>query len=89
MGGCATRLSMDEDRGFLMYTTNSNELEVGTKEQRDVKLVSYDPSSGRLVLRVSHPDGKVTGNLVGTYKNGEYKGQFQNVNGKSSAFSFK
>ena len=89
MGGCATRLSMDEDRGILMYTTNSNELEVGTKEQRDVKLVSYDPSSGRLVLRVSHPDGKVTGNLVGTYKNGEYKGQFQNVNGKSSAFSFK
>ena len=89
MGGLDTRLSMDKDRGFLMYTTNSNELEASTNQQRDVKLISYDPSSGRLELRVSRPDGTVTGNLVGTYKNGEYNGQFQNVNGKSSAFSFK
>ena len=89
MGGWATRLSMDNDTGFLMYTTNSKELGVGEKEQRDVKLISYDPSNGRLVLRVSRPDGSVTGNLVGTYLNGEYKGQFQNTNGKSSAFSFK
>jgi hypothetical protein len=89
MGGWATRLSMDNNSGSLMYTTNSKELGVGENENRDVKLVSYDPSNGRLVLRVSRSDGTVTGDLVGTYKNGQYKGQFQNVNGKSSAFSFK
>ena len=89
MGGWATRLSMDTNSGSLMYTTNSKELGAGSNENRDVKLVSYDPSSGRLVLRVSRSDGTVTGNLVGTYKNGQYKGQFQNVSGKSSAFSFK
>ena len=89
MGGWATRLSMDNDRGFLMYTTNSKELGAGENENRDVKLISYDPSTGRLVLRVSRPDGTVTGDLMGTYINGEYKGQFKNVNGKSSSFSFK
>ena len=89
MGGWATRLSMDNDSGFLMYTTNSKELGAGENENRDVKLISYDPSTGRLVLRVSRPDGTVTGDLMGTYINGEYKGQFKNVNGKSSSFSFK
>lgn len=88
MGGCATRLSMNNESGSLMYTTSSSKMEVGEKEERDVKLISYDPSSARLVLRISRIDGTVTGDLVGTYKDGEYKGQFKNVNGKSSAFSF-
>lgn len=87
MGGWGTRLTMYNNQGYLMYSINSKKLE-GQNEQRDVKLISYDPSTGRLVLRVSR-DGTVTGDLVGTYKNGQYNGQFQNVNGKSSAFSFK
>ena len=87
MGGWGTRLTMYNDQGYLMYSINSKELE-GQNEQRDVKLISYDPSTSRLVLRVSHGD-TVTGDMVGTYRNGQYKGQFQNVNGKSSAFSFK
>ena len=89
MGNWATRLLMYGKSGSLMYTPNSKDLGNGDNEQRNVDLVSYDPSSGRLVLRVSRFDGTVTGNLVGTYLNGQYKGQFKNVNGKSSSFSFK
>ena len=88
MGGWAARLTLNNNHGYLMYTVNSKELGVGENVQRDVKLISYDPSTNRLVLRVSHGD-TVTGDMVGTYRNGQYKGQFQNVNGKSSAFSFK
>ena len=72
-----------------MYTLNSKELEVGNVEQRSVTLVSYDPATAQLVLRVKKIDGTVTGNLVGTYRNGAYQGKFNNVNGKSSSFSFR
>lgn len=89
MGGCGTRLSMDGDSGTLMYTLNSSQLEVGNVEQRNITLVSYNPATAQLVLRVQKFEGTVTGNLVGTYKNGAYQGRFHNVNGKSSAFSFK
>ena len=89
MGGCGTRLGLEGDEGFLMYTLNSKELEVGNVEQRSVTLVSYDPATAQLVLRVSKTDGTVTGNLVGTYRNGVYQGKFNNVNGKSSSFSFR
>ena len=89
MGGCGTRLGLEGDEGFLMYTLNSKELEVGNVEQRSVTLVSYDPATAQLVLRVKKTDGTVTGNLVGTYRNGAYQGKFNNVNGKSSSFSFR
>ncbi|MBO4658846.1 MAG: hypothetical protein J5637_04430 [Prevotella sp.] len=89
MGGCGTRLGLEGKDGFLMYTLNSQQLEVGNVEQRDVTLVSYDPTTAQLVLRVKKIDGTVTGNLVGTYRNGTYQGKFNNVNGKSSSFSFK
>lgn len=89
MGGCDTRLSLNNESGTLMYTTNGKETDAGEKVNRDIKLLSYDPATGQLVLQVSRPDGTVTGKLVGIYRDGEYKGEFRNVNGKSSSFAFK
>lgn len=83
MGGCSTRLLLDGKSGSMFYYTNEE------KVDRNVELVSYDPETGQLVLRVKTWEGKVTGNLRGTYRNGVYTGQFNNVNGKTSSFSFK
>lgn len=88
MGGCPTRLSMYGDHGLMMYRMNNSGPEGGSHENRDVKLVSYDPATAQLVIRVIK-DGTPTGKLVGTYRDGVYQGSFQNVNGKSSAFLFK
>ncbi len=90
MGGWSTRLSMDGKDGSLIYKTGGDWDGGGSVEQRKVTLVSYDPATSQLVLRVErYYDGVVTGNLVGTYRGGRYQGQFKNVNGKASAFSFK
>ena len=88
MGGCGTRLTMYGDQGYLMYSLNSPRLDEGEHANRDVKRISYDPATGKLVLRISN-QGTVTGDLIGTYKDGVYQGIFKNVNGKSSSFSFK
>ncbi|MBR5084152.1 MAG: hypothetical protein IKX33_06080 [Prevotella sp.] len=88
MGGCGTRLLMDGKEGSLMYNSHGPTFD-GFDQQRGVDLVSYDPSSGKLVLKVSDMYDKVTGKLVGTLKNNQYTGNFVNVNGKSSPFTFK
>ena len=89
MGGCGTRLCMYGESGNLLYSPSSKSLDTGEKEQRNVNLVSYDPATARLVIRVSTIEGVVTGHLDGSYRNGTYEGKFKNVNGKSSSFSFK
>ena len=90
MGGLPTRLSLvGKGGGNLMYATGGKDAGYSYDEQRSVDFVSYTPASGQLVLRVKRFDGTVTGNLVGTYRNGRYQGQFKNVNGKSSSFDFK
>ena len=88
MGGCGTRLLMDGKEGSLMYNSHGPTFD-GFDQQRGVDLVSYDPSSGKLVLKVSDMYDKVTGKLVGTLKNNQYSGKFVSVNGKSSPFTFK
>ena len=89
MGGCGTRIGMDGKSGNLMYSRNSGNLEIGEVEQRYLSLISYDPATSQLVLKVEKIGGTVTGKLIGTYKDGQYYGKFHNVNGKSSSFSFK
>ena len=84
MGGCATRLSFDNKQGYLRYNSRGKDYEFN--QERDVKFVSY--YAGQLVLSVMK-DEKETGKLIGTLRNGTYSGQFKNVNGKSSPFSFE
>ena len=84
MDGCATRLSFDNKQGYLLYNSRGKDYEFN--QQRDVKFVSYD--AGQLVLSVVK-DEKETGKLIGTLRNGSYSGQFKNVNGNSSPFSFE
>lgn len=88
MGGCGTRLSLMGDEGSMLYNPKGSDMPMGG-EQRDVKLISYDPATMRLVLQVSKFREQKTGVLDGTLKDGVYSGQFKNVNGKSSPFSFK
>ena len=89
MGGCGTRLCMYGQSGNLLYSPNSKSLDTGSNEQRNVNVVSYDPATAHLVIRVSRIDGTVTGHLDGTYRDGVYEGKFKNTNGKSSSFSFR
>lgn len=88
MGGCGTRLLMDGKVGSLMYNSSGPTLE-GFDVQRGVDLISYDATSGKLVLQVSDMYDKVTGKMVGTLKNNQYSGKFINVSGKSSPFTLK
>ena len=88
MGDCGTRLTFNSSKGYLAYNTKGRTLIASHLENRDVSLVSYDPGTKRLVLEV-RKSGKKTGELDGVYANGTYEGQFKNVNGQSSSFSFK
>ena len=89
MGGCGTRLLFDGKVGSLMYNSHGPTLE-GFDQQRGVDLISYDPTTGKLILQVSDVLGNVSGKLVGTLKNDQYSGNFISSNGKSSSpFTFK
>ena len=88
MGGCGTRLLFDGKVGSLMYNSHGSTLE-GFDQQRGVDLISYDPTSGKLVLQVHDMYDKVTGKLEGTLKNNQYFGNFISVSGKTSSFTFK
>lgn len=88
MGNCGTQVVFNGTKGTLTYNPKSTSLEFGNNsEQRTLNLVSYDKSSGKLVLQV-RKGSTVTGNLDGTYNGSSYKGNFKNVNGNSSTFSF-
>lgn len=89
MGGCGTKLTFNDNKGEMLYNPKSSALEFSNAERREVTLVSYNASTGDLVLRIVKPGGSATGQLNGTWRNGSYQGTFNNVNGKSSSFSFK
>ena len=88
MGGCGTRIMVEGMAGNLQYNSQGASFDM-LDQQRGLKLISYDPTTGRLVLQVSDFNNTVTGNLVGTLANDQYVGKFVNVNGKSSSFTFK
>lgn len=50
----------------------------GIRNDRKLKLGSYDEQSGKLVIEEFFTSGKYIGDFVGTYKNGVYKGVFTN-----------
>ena len=50
----------------------------GTRNDRKLKLGSFDEQSGKLVIEEYFTNGKYIGDFVGTYKNGVYKGVFTN-----------
>lgn len=88
MGGCGTRLLMNGKVGSLMYNSHGSSLE-GFDQQRGVDLISYDPTTGKLVLQVSDMHEKVSGKLVGTLKDNQYTGNFVSISGTSSPFTLK
>ena len=88
MGGCGTRLLMNGKVGSLMYNSHGSSIE-GFDQQRGVDLISYDPTTGKLVLQVSDMHEKVSGKLVGTLKDNQYTGNFVSISGTSSPFTLK
>lgn len=50
----------------------------GAFNERIIRMGSYDPATGRLVMREYFTNGQYIGDFVGTLKNGVYSGVFTN-----------
>ncbi len=57
-------------------------------KNRTVKLDSYDPVSGHLVLRAYSSKGDYLGNFDGTLNGNNYQGTFEHTNGKIREFHY-
>lgn len=62
----------DMDNGTVAFTIS------GVVNERRIKQGSYDPQSGRLVMREFTSNGSYIGDFVGTWRNGVYAGVFTN-----------
>ena len=62
----------DMDNGVVTFTIS------GVVNERKIKQGSFDPHSGRLVMREYTTSGQYTGDFVGTWRNGVYSGVFTN-----------
>ena len=60
------------DDGSVAFTIN------GVVNERRIKQGSFDPQSGRLVMREYTTNGQYIGDFVGTWRNGVYSGVFTN-----------
>lgn len=62
----------DMDNGTVAFTVD------GVVNERKIKQGSFDPQSGRLVMREYTTSGQYLGDFVGTWRNGVYSGVFTN-----------
>ena len=62
----------DMDNGTVSFTVS------GVVNERKITQGSYDPQSGRLVMREYTTQGQYIGDFVGTWRNGVYSGVFTN-----------
>ena len=88
LGECGAKMTFANVEGELFYNPNGKSTNASSLEHRNISLVSYDETSGKLILQVKKT-GVLTGTLDGFLYNGVYEGSFLNVNGETSAFSMR
>ncbi len=78
------------DEGCILFINGTHGYYTFLNYSRNVKLKSYDPGSGRMVVNgYEEGSGKYIGKFVGTYNGSRYSGTFTNYKGISISFDLR
>lgn len=89
-GGYSFTGTIGSDENCVVTFANGEGTYTVSVGQRILFVDRYDPASGKLVLRAfMKSSGKSIGHFTGIYKDGVYKGVFENYNGGKVNFNLK